>query len=296
MSYIYMYGMVLSTRSFLLKDKYPEADGYAEIKEYGFNVGGETGAASLILSSLGCSVMMAGSNTGINNDKLIRDYYSTRNVDMRYLKFNEKFDGVIDNVIIDKDTRTCFGQFQSLYSSSFKWYEKPDEEGIKNCSVVGADPYFGDEFVKLCNKYNKKYATIDCMYDSVISKNCALAAISHQHLHDCYPDKSIDELYKLYTDNSDGLFIFTMGEKELYYGRKGQKMKTFKPFKVDVVSTLGAGDSFKAGTVYALNAGMNDDETVEFACAVAGCACANYPICKNPPTLEKVQKIISSRK
>lgn len=296
MSYIYMYGMILATRSFLLYGDYPAADGYAEIKEYNFTIGGETSVASLILSSLGCNVVMGGANTGTDNDKVIRDYFADKSVDMKYVRYNKDFRGVIDNVIIDRDTRTCFGEFGGLFGSGNYWYGKPDEEAIKNCSVVGTDPFFGDAIIPICKKYGKKFATIDSPYDSEMVKECALIAVSHQYLEDNYKDKSFEELYELYTANSDGLIIFTAGEKELMYGRRGQAPKRFKPFAVDVVSTLGAGDSFKAGTVYALNAGMSDDETVEFACAVAGCACANYPIPKNPPTLEKVRAIIDSRK
>ena len=31
--YIYMYGQIMSTQSFLLKGEFPKADGYGEIKE-----------------------------------------------------------------------------------------------------------------------------------------------------------------------------------------------------------------------------------------------------------------------
>lgn len=296
MSYIYMYGMILATRSFLLYDDYPVADGYAEIKEYNFGVGGETSVASLILSSLGCNVVMAGANTGAENDAVLRNYFGDKSVDMGLVKFNKDFSGVIDNVIIDKHTRTCFGEFGRYFGSKSHWYEGPDEEAIAKCSVVGTDPFFGDDIIVLCKKHGKKYATIDSRYDSEMVAHCELIAISHQYLYDNYPGMSFDELYQLYTDHSEGLIIFTAGENPVMYGRKGQPPKFFSPYEVDVVSTLGAGDSFKAGTIYALNAGMNDDEIVEFACAVAGCACAKYPIAKNPPTLEKVKELIESRR
>ena len=37
-------------------------------------------------------------------------------------------------------------------------------------------------------------------------------------------------------------------------------MRKMKPFAVEVRSTLGAGDTFKAGCVYGLLKGMTDEE------------------------------------
>lgn len=64
-----------------------------------------------------------------------------------------------------------------------------------------------------------------------------------------------------------------------------------EPYKVDVVSTLGAGDSFKAGAIYALYKGMSDSEIVSFASATAAVACSNFPIAVNPPTLDKISAL-----
>jgi len=71
------------------------------------------------------------------------------------------------------------------------------------------------------------------------------------------------------------------------FGRRGQEPKLFKPYPIRVVSTLGAGDSFKAGTIYGLDQGMSDEDMVSFACATAGVVCENYPIPLNPPILER---------
>lgn len=67
----------------------------------------------------------------------------------------------------------------------------------------------------------RKYVTIDCAYDSYIHEHCAVNCISHQHLDEYYPDKSYDELFRLYTDNTDGLVIFTLGEKGADVWQKG---------------------------------------------------------------------------
>ena len=88
--------------------------------------------------------------------------------------------------------------------------------------------------------------------------------------------------------HSDGLTILTNGSKEFEFGRKSNGIKKFIPYSIDVVSTLGAGDTFKAGCVYALLKGMSDEDTVRFASACSAVACTRFPLPLNPPKLEEV--------
>ena len=67
-----------------------------------------------------------------------------------------------------------------------------------------------------------------------------------------------------------------------------------KPFSVEVKSTLGAGDTFKAGCVYGLLHGMKDEELVRFASACSAVAISRFPLPLNPPKLEEVRKIIGA--
>jgi len=86
--------------------------------------------------------------------------------------------------------------------------------------------------------------------------------------------------------------IITSGGNDMLYGRKGEQMKRMKPFSVEVKSTLGAGDTFKAGCVYGLLHGMMDDELVRFASACSAIAISRFPLPLNPPTLEEVKALI----
>ena len=77
------------------------------------------------------------------------------------------------------------------------------------------------------------------------------------------------------------------------YGRKGQPMQRMEPFRVEVRSTLGAGDTFKAGCVYGLLQNMADDDLVRFANACSGIAISRFPLPLNPPTLAEVNALIA---
>ena len=51
---------------------------------------------------------------------------------------------------------------------------------------------------------------------------------------------------------TEGLTILTQGGGDMLYGRRGEEIHRMQPFDITVRSTLGAGDTFKAGCVYAL--------------------------------------------
>lgn len=292
-SYIYMYGQVMSTYAFLLSTDFPAPDGYGEISEKNHLVGGETGTAAAVLCSLGAPVKLGGTHLGNVNKEIISNYFANKSADISELVY-EDFEGVVDYVIIDKNTRTCFGEWGKHFSREKPFYEPPCEQSVRNAVCVGADPYFGDEIAKLCVKYSKSYVTVDCAYYSYIHKHCAVNCISHQYLDSYYADKSYDELFKLYTESADGLVIFTLGEKGAMYGRKGDDPKYCCAFKVNAVSTLGAGDSFKAGAIYGLYKQMDDDSLVRFACAAAAAAVSKFPIALYPPTAAEVENILNA--
>ena len=79
----------------------------------------------------------------------------------------------------------------------------------------------------------------------------------------------------------------------MLYGRKGDAIHRMKPFAVEVKSTLGAGDTFKAGCVYALLHGWKDEEIVRFASACSAVAISRFPLPLNPPKLEEVYGIMN---
>lgn len=288
---IYLYGMIMSTYSFMLKYGFPEIDGTGIIDKKYHLLGGETGTSAAVLKSLGADVKVGGTHLGNENKDIILK--GLEGVDTTELVY-EDYDGVVDYVFISGDTRTCFGEWENVFSRQTPFYEPPSEQSVKSANVIGADPFFGSEVARLAGKYSKPYATIDCPHDSEMNRYCEINAVSHQYLKGTYPDVSFEELHRKYTDNTDGLVIFTRGSDEVLYGRKNQEIKRFKQFSVNAVSTLGAGDCFKAGTIYALDKGMSDDEIVRFACAVSAAAITKFPIPINPPTLDEVLNLINN--
>ena len=295
---IYMHGQILGTHSFLLKGEFLQPDEYSEIKAKYFLPGGETGTAATVLSSLGATVKIDGTHIGTEVAPLLKEFYKNKTVDLSSLYFDPDYEGLMDYVVIAGLVRSPMGVFQSLYEKGAKKrWNMPKEEDVKNCKVAAIDPYFLEETqatAELCVKHNKPFVTIDCRHDSYLHKHCAVNVVSKECTgSEQYKGKSIEEIYELLTDNTDGLVIITRGEKEMIYGRKGQPMKKMKPFSIQVKSTLGAGDTFKAGCVYGLLHGMTDDEIVRFASACSAIAISRFPLPLNPPTLEEVKGLLN---
>ena len=136
---------------------------------------------------------------------------------------------------------------------------------------------------------------IDCAYDSPMHELAAVNVISNEYIRGNYKALTREEIYRRYTEHTNGLVILTLGTKEVMYGRKGEAPHFFKPYAMEVVSTLGAGDTFKAGCIYALLHGMNDEEIVSFASACAAIACTKFLIPLNPPTLEEIHALQQAR-
>ena len=105
-------------------------------------------------------------------------------------------------------------------------------------------------------------------------------------------DLSAEEIMKLMQAETDGLTIITRGAGEMLYARAGEEIHRMSPFSVEVKSTLGAGDTFKAGCVYGLLRGMSDDELVRYASACSAVAISRFPLPLNPPTQEEVRALL----
>ena len=289
---VYLFGQVLGTHSFLLRDGFLEPDEYAEIKEQYFLPGGETGTAATVLDSLGVSVRMDGTWIGTEVAPMLKAFYAGKKVDLSSLHFMEDDAGVMDYVVIAGLVRSPMGRFQTLFASGKRWWNIPREEDIAGCRVAAIDPFFQEETLRaadLCRKHGIPYVTIDSPHDSPLHKNAAVNVVSKECTGEHYKGMAAEDIMKLMQQETDGLTIITRGGDEMLYARRGEEIHRMKPFQVSVKSTLGAGDTFKAGCVYGLLHGMSDGELVRFASACSAIAISRFPLPLNPPRMEEVQ-------
>lgn len=291
----YLFGQVLGTHSFLLKGGFLQPDEYAEIREQYFLPGGETGTAATVLDSLGVSVRMDGTWIGTEVAPMLKSFYAGKKVDLSSLTFAE-FSGVMDYVVIAGLVRSPMGRFQALFSSGERWWNIPKEEDIAGCRAAAIDPYFGEDSLlaaEYCRKSGVPYVTIDCPHGSPLHRGAAVNVVSGECAAQHYAGMAPEEIMGKLQETAAGLVILTQGGGEMLYGRKGGEIRRMKPFPVEVRSTLGAGDTFKAGCVYGLLQGMDDSGLVRFASACSGVAISRFPLPLHPPRPEEVRKLMA---
>ncbi len=290
----YLFGQVLGTHSFLLKDGFLRPDEYSEIGEQYFLPGGETGTAATVLDSLGVSVRMDGTWIGTEVAPMLVAFYAGKNVDLSPLRMMENDPGVMDYVVIAGLVRSPMGRFQTLFSTGERWWSIPREEDIAGCRAAGIDPFFREESLlaaEICRRHGIPYVTIDSRHDSELHRYAAVNVVSKECVSEHYAGMAPEDIMALMQEETDGLTILTQGGGDMLYGRKGEKLRRMKPFDVEVRSTLGAGDTFKAGCVYSILHGMGDDELVRFASACSAIAISRFPLPLNPPTMEEVRQL-----
>ena len=149
---------------------------------------------------------------------------------------------------------------------------------------------------KLCKEHGVPFVTIDSPHTSKLHSMAAINVVSKECTSQHYAGMDADAIMELLKETTDGLTIITQGGGEMLYARKGGEIRRMKPFDVEVKSTLGAGDTFKAGCTYALLHGMSDEETVRFASACSAIAISRFPLPLNPPTLAEVNGILGTAK
>jgi hypothetical protein len=291
---IYLYGQILMTTSLLLEGEMPQLDGYGELKARYRLIGGETAVCAAVLDSLGCSVRMQGTWMGRSTRDGVFDYFKDKKVDMSLVTYDDTFDGLEDFVIIQGDTRTCLGTFGAFQSPEGYRWDKPTVDHLRGCRVAAIDPFFGqacEDVARLCVEAGIPYVTIDCMHDSYLATHAAINAISGESTRWHYPGETREDILARYMAHTDGLTLLTAGGGELLYGRKNGSIHRRKAYRVTPESTLGAGDTFKAGCTYALYMGMDDDQTAAFASACAAAAIMKFPIPLYPPTLKRIAAV-----
>ena len=291
----YLFGQILGTHSFLLKDRFLQPDEYAEIGEQYFLPGGETGTAATVLDSLGVPVKMDGTWIGTEVAPMLKAFYADKQVDLSSLCFTEDA-GVMDYVVIAGLVRSPMGRFQTLFATGKRWWSIPKEEDIAGCRAAAIDPFFREESLlaaELCRRHGVPFVTIDSPHDSPLHRQCAVNVVSKECVAEHYAGMDPEAIVKLLQQETDGLTILTQGGGDMLYARRGEPIRRMKPFPVEVRSTLGAGDTFKAGCVYGLLHRMEDGELVRFASACSAVAISRFPLPLNPPGLEEVQRLIN---
>ena len=201
-------------------------------------------------------------------------------------------------MLCDGFSRTVFGWFNAFFGDDRDLWAQPNESAIQQARCVALDPFFDAESAltaDLCRRHNTDYVTIDCKWDDPIAQYSRAIVVSQEYIEREYPNENVPLLLDHYHKSCAGLVIFTFGNREILYIEPSMKRPlSFKPYTVDVVDTLAAGDTFRAGVIYGLLQNMPATEIVRFAAATAAIACTRFPSVFQPPDLTEILELMNT--
>jgi len=292
---VYLYGQTVLSTIHKLAGKFPEIDGYGEIQKSFLCPGGEVMNAAMLLSGLGLSTAIGGPHWGTETAEVLGRYAERYGIDTSGIVRDPGFAGLRDLILVDDRHRTVFGTFGAFFSHEPQRWSEPDAAAIRAAQVVAIDPYFRsatDKTARLATEAGKPYVTLDCPHDGFLHRHAAANIVSGEYRRSAYAGIATVDLLAQYAENSTGLTIFTAGSGLILCARRGTPVVAIEPYRVEAVSTLGAGDTFRAGVVFGIVKGWPDERIVRFASALAALLCTRLPIADNVPTLAEVEAFI----
>ncbi len=294
---VYSYGVISSSKLYLLKDQFPSRSGYAEIIKKYKNIGGEAANTSIVLSRLGLTVKLDGNWINPDDDAyFLKNTFNKHHIDISRILFR-KCQGPKEVLLVDSHSRTILGTYSQLLKE--KSWNTPRKTDIQNAKVICLDPFYNKASLRVAQyakNLNKPIVSVDCKFDDPIFFASTVAIISEEYLRDTYPRQKVLLLSRKYKENTNGIVIITFGDKKILYGSKEREFKECIPHKISSIDTTGAGDSFRAGIIYGILKKWPIEKMVEFASALAAIVCQSFPGVLNSPRYNKVISFMKNYK
>lgn len=101
-------------------------------------------------------------------------------------------------------------------------------------------------------------------------------------------ESAIEAARKLVNDGVKNVIV-TLGKQGCALV-SAEKQQQYRAPKVNAVDTTGAGDAFNGGLVYALAAGKNIDEAIEFGCKVGAYSVTSIGVVPGLPTMKDIEE------
>jgi sugar/nucleoside kinase (ribokinase family) len=290
---VYAFGMIAPSTLIVLDDDYPPSGGYAEIAGVYPSFGGEAAGSAYVLARLGVDTKLDGTWLGHDQSStFVIEAFSDAGIDCRAIRRGAE--AVTEVVVSAADARTVLGTYEQLMTDAA--WNAPSEEDIRSSRIVCLDPFLGSESLQAarwCIDADTPYVTVDAAPGSEIAQRAEVLVVSEEFANREFGPRDPHELLAAYTDQCRGLVILTHGGEPIVYGRRAGQPQEFAPYPVDVRDTTGAGDSFRAGIIYAMLNGADDEHLVSTASAVAALVCEGFPGVLNSPTEGELSEFLA---
>ncbi len=294
---VYAYGVIAPSTLVELIDEFPTMGGYAEIAAAHPSIGGEAAGGAYVLARLGIPTKLAGNRLGRDPASLRTvGLLSDAGVDCSAIDLSAPTSPVTEVVVAGGTARTIFGTYRQLLADR-AWTE-PAQADVRSSRMVCLDPFFGDASLQVadwCLEAGVPYVTVDVSPDSRIAHGAGAVVVSEEYaagqLDLTTGSAGIADAHRVldeYAARCSGLVVLTRGHERLLSARPGEPHREHEPVRVDAVDTTGAGDGFRAGIVYGLLHGFDDDRLIRTASTIAAMICLHAPGVLHSPTEQEL--------
>jgi sugar/nucleoside kinase (ribokinase family) len=133
--------------------------------------------------------------------------------------------------------------------------------------------------------------TIDCPPGGRIHRAASVTIVSGEYRRNHHPGAPARTLIRRYADSGPGLIVFTQGSGPILFCRGSGPVLSERPVATRILSTLGAGDTFRAGVMQGMLLRHSDREIVRFAAATSAAVCSRFPFALDPPGIAEIQAL-----
>ncbi len=202
---------------------------------------------------------------------------------------------VIEIVFSAAGERTVFGTYGRMLEEQ-SW-SGPSRDDIESSRIVCLDPFFGDaseQVAAWCRTDGVPYVTVDVSPDSMIASGAAAVVISEEYASRTIEATDPEDVLSEYLARCDGLVVYTQGDGPILSGRRDGARGRRGVVGVEARDTTGAGDAFRAGVVYGMLRGFDDDRTLATASALAAMVCRTAPGVLGSPTESELDRFLAA--
>lgn len=115
---------------------------------------------------------------------------------------------------------------------------------------------------------------------------------NYEAVKDVYNIQSRSELAAHMSLRYGKTVIITAGSKGAYYSKNGERAKNLPADDINIVDTVGAGDSFHGSLIYSMSHGNDLEQSIKFAIKCASMTCMGFGARTSMPFLKDVKHML----
>ena len=278
-------------------DEFPKPGGKVSASEYVITNGGQSGNAAVAIARLGGRVKYAGALGGPHDEV-------AANIVAGFAKEGIDYSGAVR-----VDGAKSSVSIVMLDATGEKMIATRRDSGLSGVAPTNADALVANVDAVLIDNRYENFANPVCAaakkrdiprvidldrvtkLDDPLLKGCTHIVSSADAIRGTTGEEDLGAALKVLGPHLDGFLAATDGPDGVYWLDNGQ-VRHMPAFKVEVVDSLGAGDTFHGAFTYRLAEGGDVVDAMRFASAAAAIKCTRFGGLTGAPNRAEVEAFL----